>query len=345
MVKQITKAYIVQEYINSESPSYESHINNIKEINPDSIVVFSTSEYDVEHIFREFISGIESWLEANNKTVTILSPGFDRKISEHVVVNKNFAYYLQNQSNTLFKFEDVDFTQNVNQADKLFTLYCHRSSGERINMIDTLAREHLLSDGIVTYHNAYRNGLPDWKYHDGSPLVDEDTFILSSQLERTPSYFPNSFFRGLVDIVCESRVNPKEYYPSEKTMKSVIAMKPFMVLSCQYFHKYLLEDYGIEPYTELFDYSYDNDPDINNRIEAIAENIKRIKGIDKHILYDRVKDKLAYNRQKFIDYGNNKEKMIPKALEFLLDEHEVYGDVSSNFFEITKHMRNKGWLK
>ena len=62
MVKQITKAYIVQEYINSESPSYESHINNIKEINPDSIVVFSTSEYDVEHIFREFISGIESWL-------------------------------------------------------------------------------------------------------------------------------------------------------------------------------------------------------------------------------------------------------------------------------------------
>ena len=337
---QPNKVYIIQEHY--EDNTYSTDISNIKELNPDKILILSNSEYEVDYIFRNFTAGIDQWLTENNKTVIVLAPGFDRKITDNIIVKPSYGHYLVNYHNTFMS--ELDFTDNVNKADKRYTLYCNRRTDERIQLIDAFARENLLSDGIVTFRYGYSTLPVTWQYHDGSPLIDEEDFLLNSSVEYAANSFPRSFLRGLVDVVCESRIDDYEYYPTEKTMKSVIALKPFIALSCQYYHRYLLEDYGIEPYTELFDYSFDDDSDINNRIEAITENIKRIKDMPKTEIYAKVKDKVVYNRQKFIDYGANREKLFPKELEFISDNIEVYGNTGGQLFNWVKHAINMSWI-
>jgi hypothetical protein len=317
------------------------HVRRIKEINPDIILVMCNEEYDVEHIFQDFFKQINNWLVENNKTITVLAPGLNRKINDNIFVKKSYGYYLISQE-ILEVNSDLFF--DINKTNKLFTLYCNRSSPERIYMIDMIAKENLLSDGIVTFRNASSKSIPKWQYHDGSPLVDEEVFVLNSKKEHSPNRFPESYGKGIVDIICESRINPQEFFTTEKTAKSIIALKPFLVLSCQHYHKYLHEEYGIEPYTEIFDYKFDDMIDVNDRVTGIVENIKSVKNLDKYELYDRVQHKIKYNREKFIDYGNNKAKMIPKELKFMFSNDHVFHGTGNGFKQWKNHAINKGWL-
>ena len=338
MTGSTTSIYIVHVYDTDKL----IHVRRIKEINPDIILVMCNEEYDVEHIFQDFFNQINDWLVENNKTITVLAPGLNRKINDNIFVKKSYGYYLHNlEISTYNMHKSVD----VSKTDKLFTLYCNRSSPERIYMVDMIAKEHLLSDGIVTFRNAFSGSTPVWQYHDGSPLVDEEEFVLNSKKEQTPSYFPKRFFDGVMDIVCETRINPQEFFTTEKTAKSIIALKPFLVLSSQHYHKYLYEEYGIEPYTEIFDYMFDNMIDVKDRVTGIIENIKRVKNLDKHELYDRVQHKIKYNREKFIDYGSNKAKMIPKELEFMFSNDHVLHGTGNGVKQWKNHAINKGWLQ
>lgn len=332
------KVYIIQ-----EQSDYTAEVASIKELNPDKIIILSHSEYEVDFIYRKPVAELQDYLKEHNKEIIILAPGFERTFADNVSVRPSYGHYIINRTNTLLPNINKDFSDNVDKADKLYTLYCNRRSNERIKLIDTFAREKLLDQGIVTFHNRYYIQDTHWEYHDGSPLLDEEDFLLNSRKEYAANELPRSFFRGLIDVVAESRVTDLEYYPSEKTMKSVITCKPFIVLSCQYYHRYLLEDYGIEPYTELFDYSFDNYNNIDDRIEAIVENIKNIQHMDKHEIYNKVKDKIAYNKQKFIEYGMNRDKMFPKDLEFILDDHILYGDTGNQFFNWVAHIKEMGW--
>jgi hypothetical protein len=230
------------------------------------------------------------------------------------------------------------------EADKLYTLYTNRGSPERIRIIDTLARENMLGEGIVTFHGIHLNDPPNWQYHDGSALNDEDNFTLSSMGEGCPQYFPKSFFRGFVDVVCETRVDNGEFFTTEKTAKSIIALKPFLALSSQYYHRHLMDEYGILPYSEIFDYSFDKCSDISSRIEGIVQNLQRLKSMNKNDVHARLFDKMVHNKNQFINYGKIRDNMVPKSLEFIFNEpYELLGDTwaTDYWFDF---IRKHGWL-
>lgn len=334
------KAYIVHVYSN-----HLSHVKKIIETNPDEIIIWSAEEYDACTIFMDFMTAISSYLITNNKILTILYPGPNKKLNENMYLVKNYGYYLVSRSDVIERNSQVDFNNVHLEADKLYTLYCNRGSLERIKIIDTFARENMLNDGIVTFHGIHLNRPPVWQYHDGSPLTDEDNFVLSSQEHLTPNYFPKSYFRGLVDVVCESRVDENEFFLSEKTAKSIAALKPFLALSSQNYHRHLRYEYGILPYSEIFDYKFDRCPDINDRIEGIVENIKRLKSMDKQEVHDKLFDKLVHNKNQFIKYGTLREKMVPPALEFVFNEpYELLGDTHAVSGWL-KLVRENGWLQ
>jgi hypothetical protein len=330
------KVYIVHVY-----SDHLAHIEKIIESNPDVILLWCDVEYEAEHIFKNFLEQLSDYILDNNKHVFILYPGPDRIIRENIHLVKTSGFYLTNLLSLVGSTSHLDFNNVHCQADKLFTLYANRGSSERIRIIDTLAREKMLSDGIVTFHGAYLNERPYWQYHDGSPLSDEDNFAIGNN----PEQFPKSFFRGFVDVVCESRVDDNEFFTTEKTAKSITALKPFLALSCQHYHRYLRYEYGIAPYSEIFDYKFDRYPDINDRIESIVENIQRIQTMDKNELHRRLFDKLVHNKNQFIKYGLLRDKIVPNALEFMLNEpYELLGDVdaSSSWLEV---VNKNGWIQ
>jgi hypothetical protein len=336
------KVYIAHVY-----SDHSLHAEKIIESNPDNIILWCDAEYEANNIFTSLIDSINDYVITNNKTIKILYPGPDKKITENIYLEKNYGYYLVNHAKIIEKTKDIDFDNVHLQADKLYTLYSNRGSDERLAIIDTFAREKLLDQGVVTFRGGYY--LPpseqQWKYHDGSPLIDEEQCNTHFFTETyPPTDFPKSFFRGFADVVCESRVDNGEFFTTEKTAKSVVAMKPFLVLSSQYYHRHIHNEYGIEPYTEIFDYDFDNSPDVNERIEGIVANIKRLATLDKDEIHSKIFDKLVHNKNQYTKYGTMRNKMVPKYLEAILSEpYELLGDINEIDYWLTL-VRKNGWI-
>ena len=333
------KVYVVHPY-----GKFHHHVKKIIETNPDSILLWCDVEYEAEAIFSNFLERLSDYIISNNKPVTILYPGPSRKLTENISLQKTYGYYLINNAMVLSQNSDIDFNNVHLKADRLYTLYCNRGSSERIKIIDTFAREGMLSDGIVTFHGAHSNDYPNWQYHNGSALTDEDNFKIGEFGPGSPQYFPKSFFRGFADVVCESRVDNHEFFTTEKTAKSIAALKPFLALSCQNYHRYLRDEYGIYPYSEIFDYNFDRAHDINDRIEGIVKNIQRLKTMDKNKVHSRLFDKMVHNKNQFIKYGMIRDNIVPKSLEFVFNEpYELLGDVAATDPWFTL-IRKNGWL-
>ena len=103
--------------------------------------------------------------------------------------------------------------------------------------------------------------------------------------------------------------------------------------------------YGMVLYDEIFDYSFDSKDDVNDRIQGIVDNLNRIVSMDTSKIKEiqqTLLPKLLYNRRKLLEYGNHKEKMVPKSLEFLTttSDYKLYGSV----VDPTLFDRIKPWL-
>jgi hypothetical protein len=56
-----------------------------------------------------------------------------------------------------------------------------------------------------------------------------------------------------------------------------------------------LKDYGFELYDEIFDYSFDNDPNYKNRIKGIIDNVENLKNENFTEVYKKIEDKVEHN--------------------------------------------------
>jgi len=348
-------AYFIDPWGHDHMYSYQKEIDEIKRLNPDKIFCMCMHESLAHVVFQHFIDGIQVWLAENNKTVVILSVGPDGfNITPNIINEKTFGCYTLTATMCATIEKDTEKSEWFNShkdADKWFTCYNNCNKYERALLIDQLAKYSLLQHGIVTFHGPTNvldlstNEIYQWQYHDGSRLVDEEDFVLHSRPEYSAIEFPKSYLKGLIDVVSETSYSPNLFNMTEKTGKPLATLKPFIVLSCAGYHKHLVDDYGMVLYDEIFDYSFDSKDDVNDRIQGIIDNLNRIVSMD----ISKIKEiqqtllpKLLYNRRKLLEYGNHKEKMVPKSLEFLTttSDYKLYGSVvDSTLFD-----RIKPWL-
>ena len=240
----------------------------------DGIIALSGSEMETDVIFGELMKLCQPWCEANNKKIYVMSPS---QVSNCIYPNTEYphvehvewhGYDLANFQNTISY--NISKNKLIQSPDKLFVCYNRRQDIHRTLLIDQLEAHALLEKGVVTY-----------KLHRPD-LVDEEDFVLHTT-PAIPEYgidqFPRNYFKGLIDIVTESRWKPGEHYLSEKTFKPIAGLKPFLVLSAQGYHTWL-ERKGIKKYS-IFDYSFDNEPKLEDRVEGIIQNLKRLDALYK----------------------------------------------------------------
>lgn len=169
-------------------------------------------------------------------------------------------------------------------------------------MMDMLAKHDLLKYGKLTWrgvsHN--QNHISNCQYWKPEILVlDQDLDVLFNQ-ETMPIEFNHSFMQ----LVTESE--DTESFLTEKTATPILLNKLFLVAANKGFH-HTLERMGFQLYTELFDYSFDNEDDITIRYEQLAENVKRYVGLTPDELnrhYDKVSDKVTHNRKLAMKYAS-----------------------------------------
>jgi len=324
--------------------------------NPDRIIVWCAEEYAYYEIFNPLFDLLEKWALTNNKIVNLITTFKTGEIRSWILAegtygllyNFMFAHRLAYPDNPIFiddKFIsiDKDVPPDQIQPTKLFTCYNHNAHKERGLMVDSLARDNLIDLGIVSFH--YPNQY-NWKYHTGKKLVDELDYQILAK-EYSPNMIPINQKIAFMDVVTESRYDFEEYFLTEKTLKSIMLGRPFLVLSCTGFHQYLVDHLQLKLYDEIFDYSFDNKNTIKDRVEGIITNLhilKKFIGNTEKLnqLYNKIKPKLIYNRNRIEEIFSNKDLVVPKSFQFLTENNDIT-ILGAEYADFPDYMNKMGW--
>ena len=117
--------------------------------------------------------------------------------------------------------------------------------------------------------------------------------------EDSQEKLPMEYQLALIDIFAESIPdNFGEIFITEKTWKPLLGEKPFLGFNERHYYK-TLQSYGIRLYETLFDYSFDEIEDPEERYLGYIENIIRLGNMpleDVHTLVLAEEENLRLNR-------------------------------------------------
>ncbi len=119
---------------------------------------------------------------------------------------------------------------------------------------------------------------------------------------------------ALIALVTESyhRTN----FITEKTFRPIILEQPFIVLGGKHQNKELT-NMGFELYDEIFDYSFDSDDSLENRVQGIIDNLNRIKDKDYYEVYEQLLPKIKRNKNRIVElYHNDTLNPYSKFFDF-----------------------------
>ena len=322
------RAYILHcHHDQYDAQAWHDRIQRIQELRPDRIICYCAQEMEWNLIYNHAINLLTTWLVDQDCHMYIINPHTDADITSHIHGVLCYGFLLPFAMDHEWNSKLSVSSNGI--PDLLYTCYVNNPRVERAMIIDALVSNQLLPQGMVTCR--YPEQM-QWTHHDGSRLIDEPDYTISATPSYSPTAYPRSFFRGWIDIVCESHVAPGMFFVSEKTLKSIWACKPFLALAPQgFFSDHLQPVYGLEPYTELFDYAFDSHSNIRDRVNGIVDNLLRLSRLtdqERRALAASLSPKLERNKWRMLELFRNPAKMIPECLKFVIDdsEHELLGD-------------------
>jgi hypothetical protein len=175
-------------------------------------------------------------------------------------------------------------------------------------LVDELTGQGILDKGIVTWNRfpARNPSLYHFKHYN------DDIRLISDDFETKLDSFliPDEYYKSFLHVIGEATTTVP--FITEKTCLPILFKKPFIVMADQYFHKRLV-DLGFELYDEIIDYTFDSEPDMLKRAEAIAFNVKRITEQNTTELYQIIKEKAQRNYDNYIRIIND-AKHIPTVI-------------------------------
>lgn len=212
-----------------------------------------------------------------------------------------------------FNYIHYENKQDTN-IDSLYVCLNRKSKYHRCMLADEFAKHDLINKGYFTWHrlDVSDNHLPykpyNFKYFDNKKRQIED--INNNEIPYANEGFVvtgDYFTKGLVHILPEAIVDDCMFIGG-KFAKVCLHNRPYLFLGTKGIHK-LIKNLGFELYTELFDYSFDEEKNTSARVSGIVDNLLNLQNKNLNVLYNIIKDKLAYNRNHFISLIKNKDNI------------------------------------
>ena len=126
---------------------------------------------------------------------------------------------------------------------------------------------------------------------------------------------------SLLYLVTETVATGRRHHLTEKTFKPIAMGMPFVIVGTQGSLRYL-RSYGFKTFGDLWDESYDDEPDDSLRIEKIAQVLKLLDGLEEHRqdIFDSAQEIVEHNWNHF--YHGGFEAVLWKELQEILNELE-----------------------
>jgi hypothetical protein len=209
--------------------------------------------------------------------------------------NDELGLYIENNTDYNNKFTHTFLSMN-------YQPHIHRCL-----LMDSLAKHNLIKNNKISWRKKSRWTFKHWKQE--MLIIDQpDAENIPIGLKREK--MPDSYKECFVQIVTESE-SQTTHTVSMSTAVPLFLCKPFLVLGKQNYMQYL-EEFGFVRYDEIFDYSFDKIENLEDRVEALVHEIKRIdaqKNMFKH-MYSQIYPKLVYNRKRAMQLATD-DKLYP----------------------------------
>jgi hypothetical protein len=146
------------------------------------------------------------------------------------------------------------------------------------------------------------------EFLDGSPyILDFDANTIHEWLNQRlliPEHYLNSYFTFVTETTFEDCSIENVLFVTEKIYQPIVQYHPFIVSAGTGFLDHMRR-YGYETFPELFDESYDQEPNLKLRTKIIIDNIERVCNMpaeELHEIYysDNFQNKLVKNRTLFL---------------------------------------------
>lgn len=268
----------------------------------DKIILFCQNEWAWHHQPRPYFAKLLNHARSIGEVIHVITaahPYLFPEVNEYAKLytkvyywdtywlGKTYAALINTkQASTIDPFETPNYKYHFISMNR-------RPHAHRLLLIDLLAKHNLIENNAVSLHHNDPY-VYTWKYFEFKNLVLEPEFLIDREQHRVPQHYYDSF----AQLISES--SGDTIMLSEKTAIPLIIGKPFLVATQMHFHKFLKLK-GFELYEEIFDYSFDDEPDETKRYEMLLENFIKLKQIPLNQLPDllkKVAHKIEFNKRK-----------------------------------------------
>lgn len=325
------KTYLVYDFYNSKDgfPEFERTKDSFLKAENKPIVVIDVSfEGECNNTVNSDFSFLAGWQDRWNKVVSILSNyDLDKTILVYgdANVEQNYTKWCEvnNQQRVFGKciyrpqtlllrslnhHEKVPMLPNMSFKPKHFICMNGASKEHRFLLVESLFANGWDTKGYISYLN--RNGAnTEWMATEFFRGQDLHLDFTADDIDFGPNQelIPCQYREACFDIVIESIRSDHSLFITEKTWKPILQKTPFIPLGSKGMVKHLEEYFGIKPYTDLFDYSFDN-LDYPERLHRMKEdNFDRLFNMDIHELNeivnsDKMQELLEYNKDQLLAF-------------------------------------------
>jgi hypothetical protein len=279
--------------------------------NSQKVTIFSAEEYEL-HISRT------NKRRFDNLDILWVFGGADQNFYNDypgkVVLWHNFYLYdsfLKLDNNSYDKLSDIK---------KVFISMNNRGHAHRCLLLDMLAKHNMIDMGYISWRGA--DSIVKYNFNHWTPkkLEFNDGFLTKNSIHT----LPREYSHALINLVSESTTDT--LFLTEKTYHAVLAEKPFLVQGCKGIHAYL-SNLGFEMYDEIFDYSFDEVSNDQQRTEMIVENFKKLVNEDLNEINKLLSYKSIRNKQRAIQIIKNREYIPQEAYNFPFYERLINNSV------------------
>lgn len=283
----------------------------------DEVVILSELEWEVPNITSEIVNEFKN----KNVKLTVVLGSYDTLNCEaNIIYWPTFWINWTRENLKWVKVSDFD----INLVKYPFISLNNRSHYHRCVFIDEMAKNNLIDKGIVTWvkHLNENSNFP-YNHFDNRQLLLNDDFK-----QKLDSFLiPIEYNQSLFHVITEA--THKSLFITEKTIIPTLLKKPYIVLGKEGFNRKLL-DLGFKLYDEIFDYSFDSEPDIFKRTEMFVKNVEKLPKLDLQETYRILVPKIMYNYNRANEIAND-HSFIPDIIKQCVKENDMTDSVYGRY--------------
>jgi len=254
-------------------------------IDPRRVIFISANMLDEENI--------KIYNELHNITKSIKVVTFNNFESMLFGLEGNKIVHGQDPQTVAHRhYEETRINVKARYENKIFLSLSRVNRPHRIMSTYEIFKSDIFLDGLVSHdklpfdqlkhlypqlprgHNITWKEFVRW-HKSGLPLtIDTHDFKTNHAMSLNNMLHDTTLFQLVNETFAENWEGTSQFW-SEKTFRSIYHMQPFLIWGQQGANK-KLQEYGYKLYDEIFDYSFDDEPDDYKRWSLLFEQVQRL---------------------------------------------------------------------